>query len=741
MLRTAHFGAAASREMSDDAMHDAHKHVQMPLIPGMGLNDGPTRARPRTQGLDFVNGIPGPFDNFTNRPPPVSARAPGKGFAPAAAPAAAAAPWEKHDPTWGALGRPRTANRPSYASGDARKPAWLAFDGLTLTFSGFFEDLETTARTGMRRVRKCVITYHLEDGTLDVREPRGVNSGILQGPILRRMRVDKPDGSPFEPLDFNVGVDVVIFSRTYSILACDAFTRDFLTREGATVPPDVPFPVERDPAPPKGTFPSAPSLIRAADAPPHLSSLDLDLPPPSPLATADAMGLAPGSVTKAALALKESKGRQFLELDGRVLRFFATAEGGRPGGDDVRNARASRAFVVHYFLADDTVEVLEVLPRNSGMGDFPKILRRQKLPKPTEGGGYGVGIRPAGEDTMRRRERDTYSWRDLKIGEVISSYGLILTLRDCDAHTRDWYESELGMDPERDFEAMAPPPGPPPIVRQPPPPHVSGIGSERDSLESCYRLVPKPPKTVDYDQWAMNQGQVMRFTATIVPRGPPGSAREVDEIDRDRSFVVSFFLEDDTLSVYEPPVPNSGLPGGPFLQRRATKKNPSGGSGSAYLRARDMYVGAVIEVSGRSMRLNAADDSTHAAMERRPAEFPRSDPAKVKAKLRAAVAALGLDAAAELKRVAAAEDAKLGGGGAMVLNRGSFLELACGAPGLEAVEANGADAQSLHTLWRSLPKFEMDLGATRKPASVDRAALEEEYVRIPDVFEALGVAF
>ena len=191
-------------------------------------------------------------------------------------------------------------------------------------------------------MRKCVITYHLEDGTLDVREPRGVNSGILQGPILRRMRVDKPDGSPFEPLDFNVGVDVVIFSRTYSILACDAFTRDFLTREGATVPPDVPFPVERDPAPPKGTFPSAPSLIRAADAPPHLSSLDLDLPPPSPLATADAMGLAPGSVTKAALALKESKGRQFLELDGRVLRFFATAEGGRPGGDDVRNARASR---------------------------------------------------------------------------------------------------------------------------------------------------------------------------------------------------------------------------------------------------------------------------------------------------------------------------------------------------------------------------------------------------------------
>ena len=85
------------------------------------------------------------------------------------------------------------------------------------------------------------------------------------------------------------------------------------------------------------------------------------------------------------MALKESKGRQFLELDGRVLRFFATGEGARPGGDDARMARTSRAYVLHYFLADDTVEVIEALPRNSGMGEFSKILRRQKLPRP-EGG-------------------------------------------------------------------------------------------------------------------------------------------------------------------------------------------------------------------------------------------------------------------------------------------------------------------------------------------------------------------
>ena len=199
--------------------------------------------------------------------------------------------------------------------------------------------------------------------------------------------------------------------------------------------------------------------------------------------------------------------------------------------------------------------------------------------------------------------------------------------------------------------------------------------------------------------------------------------------------VFATVAEDSTLAVYEPPVPNSGLPGGPFLQRRATKKPGS----NVYLRARDMRVGAVIEVSGRLMRLNAADDATFLIMERRPAEFPLSDAAAVAAKLRRSVEALGKPAADELRRRAAIEDVKLGGGGAMALDRGSFLEVMCGVPGLD--DDAGADPQSLMTLWRSLDKHGFDPKATRTPAAVERTAVDAEYVKIEHLFRVLGVEF
>ena len=37
--------------------------------------------------------------------------------------------------------------------------------------------------------------------------------------------------------------------------------------------------------------------------------------------------------------------------------------------------------MLNYFLADDTIEVLEVRRVNSGRGDFPALLKRSKLPR------------------------------------------------------------------------------------------------------------------------------------------------------------------------------------------------------------------------------------------------------------------------------------------------------------------------------------------------------------------------
>ena len=308
------------------------------------------------------------------------------------------------------------------------------------------------------------------------------------------------------------------------------------------MPPEIPFPHERDPEPPKGQFKSAPSVMpAAADAPRGFPTHPASACPCDSTPTASPSRVQPTTTTtpadptgagpappSAIAGLKEAAGRRFLAYDRRVLRFFGTCEV-PAGGDDARLVGSTRNFVVHYYLADDTVEVLEVMPGNAGREPYGKFLKRQKLPKATLAGGgyrYGVGIRPASDETLRARRREPdgfYHWRDLRVGGDVVVFGLVLTLRDCDEHTKAWYAAECGLTDD-DFPSMPPPAGPPPIPERVVPPNVSGIGTDADSLNSVYRLVPKvPKKDVSFDEWLINQGQVIAFTGKLVDG--PGKPR------------------------------------------------------------------------------------------------------------------------------------------------------------------------------------------------------------------------
>lgn len=59
--------------------------------------------------------------------------------------------------------------------------------------------------------------------------------------------------------------------------------------------------------------------------------------------------------------------KQFLDNDRKVLRFFVRCE--------------DMPYVIHYYLADDTVEIREVHHANDGRDSFALLLKRQKLPK------------------------------------------------------------------------------------------------------------------------------------------------------------------------------------------------------------------------------------------------------------------------------------------------------------------------------------------------------------------------
>lgn len=79
-------------------------------------------------------------------------------------------------------------------------------------------------------------------------------------------------------------------------------------------------------------------------------------------------------------------------------------------------------------------------------------------------------------------------------------------------------------------------------------PPYNGFGNEEDSLGNCLRLIPKQPKK-DYFKYIDNDKITLRFLARLNTRVPE---------DMDRRFLISFFLADDSIQVYEMMNRNSG---------------------------------------------------------------------------------------------------------------------------------------------------------------------------------------
>lgn len=79
--------------------------------------------------------------------------------------------------------------------------------------------------------------------------------------------------------------------------------------------------------------------------------------------------------------------KRFLQYDGKVLRFFCLWD------DSSSLFGDRREFVLHYFLSDDTIEIRELLPLNSGRDAMSSFLRRSKLPKVSSLSKYVCGPR------------------------------------------------------------------------------------------------------------------------------------------------------------------------------------------------------------------------------------------------------------------------------------------------------------------------------------------------------------
>ncbi|XP_039532156.1 EF-hand domain-containing family member C2 isoform X2 [Pimephales promelas] len=489
--------------------------------------------------------------------------------------------------------RPKYSLFPKREGGDT--PAWVAFNKQVLCFDAYFQETVPQRREEKYRVRKCKIYFYLEDDTIQVVEPELKNSGIPQGTLIRRHRIPLPapkDDCFYNVHHFNINQEILLYSRTFMITDCDPFTRNFLMKMGVRINPPASAPA--DPY----------STLR--------QEMEENMKPRRPYERLDTM-------------------KQFLEHDRKVLRFCCY-------WDDTESMFGNlREMVLHYFLADDTMEIYEVVPPNSGRDAVPKFLHRGKLPKNAP-----IPKRQPGEITDRTvlnvfgpvgqggryildslktgaLDEEVYKDCDLIIGGVINVWGRRVLLCDCDNFTKEYYRSKYGIEDFTPVSFKAPPP-PKPAKQVPP---YTGFGSEEDSLCSCQSLLPKPPqkdfrKLLEKDRQGL-VSNVLRFVGKMLTDRP---------IDKERVFIICLYLSDDTIAVFEPPQRNSGLIGGKFLERGRVKKPGQElfkSEKSEYYTAQDLYVGARVDLNNQPFQLLDADEFTFNYMEQHADEFPKAN--------------------------------------------------------------------------------------------------------------------
>lgn len=113
-----------------------------------------------------------------------------------------------------------------------------------------------------------------------------------------------------------------------------------------------------------------------------------------------------------------------------------------------------------------------------------------------------------------------------------------------------------------------------------------------------YKLLPDKPKR-DFFKYVDNDKKILRFTAKFNTRVPE---------DLDRRFIVSFFLADDTISIFEPAQKNSGIMEGKFLERRKYKNVDNNGE---FITPSDMAIGGNIKINGYNFNLLSCDEYTN----------------------------------------------------------------------------------------------------------------------------------
>lgn len=457
------------------------------------------------------------------------------------------------------------ASRPTLTYGNASKPAphefipaHVAFDKKVLMFNAFFKQTVHESPNEYYRVRDVKIYYYLEDDSISIVEPRIENSGIPQGKLIKRQQLPKNDlGDLWHWKDLNVGMNITVYGKVFHTYDCDKFTADYLESEGIDL---------------RGSEKGVSDPYTLSRHQPHYAYTT------------------PSTYDKL---------RQFLDMDRKVLRFYCV-------WDDRDNMFGElNPYILHYFLADDTVEIREVHEPNDGRDPFPVLLCRQKLAKNTRDvpSNFPTAVLELSSDEIK----EWFSPRDFTIGKTINIKGKNFFIHDCDEFTKSFYRLNFGI---QDFEPIDVTQRTPKPAEQTLPPY-NGFGSLDDSKQSCLSLIPQPPKK-DVMKMLENDGKMLRYFAYMDSTRPE---------DKGRRFIISYRLSDDTISIYEQQIRNSGVIGGKFLENTRVSKPGSTIDNPVFYMVQDFAIGAVIVIFKHKFVIADTDKYVLNYMEARPEEF------------------------------------------------------------------------------------------------------------------------
>ncbi|GFY44925.1 EF-hand domain-containing protein 1 [Trichonephila inaurata madagascariensis] len=207
------------------------------------------------------------------------------------------------------------------------------------------------------------------------------------------------------------------------------------------------------------------------------------------------------------------------------------------------------------------MEVLEDHARNCGREPCKVLIRKQKIPLDRNELSESF---PKSYLEIADGDLRFFQPQDLMTGKDIVVLGKKIFLYDCDEFTRHYYKTHFGVE---DMESIA---------------------------------VAEKPKP-------------------IAPRITPL------EYDKTRRFVITFYPCDDTVTINEESIPNSGFPGGPFLKRNKLVKPETGVPLNPEIyEAKDFHIGAEIRASGKLFKLVDADRFVLHFMEQHPEIYPEN---------------------------------------------------------------------------------------------------------------------